>query len=391
MKLLEKLEMLNTPLIGFAGFSGSGKSTLIERLMVSLSGQGFRVGYLKHDGHQFEVDTPGKDSFIIRAAGANPVLISSAEQFALMGSSGNFTLIEEFRHCHFVIVEGHKESKIKKFLVAKDSQIPTVDPATIVGTIGRNQQSCDYLKQQLPGPPNFLSEDLEEIEHQLLHTIFSQSPMIVPVVMVGGESRRMGVPKDLVQIDGVPLLARTIKVVQQAFGGEQKVIVSLRREQMQGEREAIINDLEGVPCFDRIVGFGPAGGVASVLMEHQGVMPLFFPSDMPLLTPEFITTFTQLVDPIEFATTIYSPIFAKKGEHGAINPLVAAYHPKIIAPLLLAIAKGDLSLRKILSTVNIKQVGDQELEEELVELTRSFNSINELENIIDASRVSIAK
>ena len=72
-----------TPIIGFVGPSGSGKTTLLRQLVPLLKGQGLRLGYLKHAHHTFDLDRPGKDSFEVRAAGADQTLLASAQRWAL--------------------------------------------------------------------------------------------------------------------------------------------------------------------------------------------------------------------------------------------------------------------------------------------------------------------
>jgi molybdopterin-guanine dinucleotide biosynthesis protein B len=71
-------------LIGLAGWSGAGKTTLLARLIPELIGRGLTVSTLKHAHHAFDIDTPGKDSWVHREAGATEVLISSGRRFALM-------------------------------------------------------------------------------------------------------------------------------------------------------------------------------------------------------------------------------------------------------------------------------------------------------------------
>lgn len=75
---------MRIPHVGFAAPSGSGKTTLIARLVPLLRARGLRLGYLKHAHHGFDLDTPGKDSFLLREAGATAVLIASGQRWALM-------------------------------------------------------------------------------------------------------------------------------------------------------------------------------------------------------------------------------------------------------------------------------------------------------------------
>ncbi|MDR6871199.1 molybdopterin-guanine dinucleotide biosynthesis protein B [Bosea sp. BE125] len=70
--------------IGLAGWSGAGKTTLLTRLIPELGRRGVSVSTLKHAHHAFDLDTPGKDSYAHRQAGAREVLISSERRWALM-------------------------------------------------------------------------------------------------------------------------------------------------------------------------------------------------------------------------------------------------------------------------------------------------------------------
>lgn len=64
----------------FVGHSGSGKTTLIEKLLRELSGRGLRVATIKHAHHKVVLDTPGKDSWRYKQAGAvMSMLVTSSE------------------------------------------------------------------------------------------------------------------------------------------------------------------------------------------------------------------------------------------------------------------------------------------------------------------------
>ena len=71
-------------IIGLAGWSGSGKTTLVTKALPRLIARGCRVSTLKHAHHGFDLDQPGKDSFMHRTAGATEVVISSAKRFAIL-------------------------------------------------------------------------------------------------------------------------------------------------------------------------------------------------------------------------------------------------------------------------------------------------------------------
>lgn len=128
---------------GLAGWSGSGKTTLVTRLIPELARRGLRVSTVKHAHHAFDVDTPGKDSYEHRRAGATEVLVSSANRFALMHelrgapeptlaellarlAPVDLVLVEGFkRHAHDKL-EVHRPSVGKPLLAPDDPHIVAV-------------------------------------------------------------------------------------------------------------------------------------------------------------------------------------------------------------------------------------------------------------------------
>jgi molybdopterin-guanine dinucleotide biosynthesis protein B len=106
--------------IGIAGWSGSGKTTLLAKLIPILVARGVTVSTIKHAHHAFDVDQPGKDSWIHRQAGATEVLVSSANRFALMHELRDRPeptlddLLTRLAPADLVIVEGFKRDPIPK-------------------------------------------------------------------------------------------------------------------------------------------------------------------------------------------------------------------------------------------------------------------------------------
>jgi molybdopterin-guanine dinucleotide biosynthesis adapter protein len=75
---------MNMRVIGLAGWSGSGKTTLITKVIPVLVGRGLKIATVKHAHHDFDVDQPGKDSWLHRAAGASEVMVASSRRWALV-------------------------------------------------------------------------------------------------------------------------------------------------------------------------------------------------------------------------------------------------------------------------------------------------------------------
>ena len=110
-------------MIGLAGWSGSGKTTLITKVLPVLIGRGLKISTLKHAHHGFDLDQPGKDSFMHRAAGASEVIISSAKRWAVLHElreepEWNMpALLQKIAPVDLVLVEGYKRESFPKIEV----------------------------------------------------------------------------------------------------------------------------------------------------------------------------------------------------------------------------------------------------------------------------------
>jgi molybdopterin-guanine dinucleotide biosynthesis protein B len=71
----------------FVGHSGSGKTTLIEKLLRELSGKGLRVATIKHAHHKVVLDTPGKDSWRYKQAGAAMSMLVTSSELQLVADA----------------------------------------------------------------------------------------------------------------------------------------------------------------------------------------------------------------------------------------------------------------------------------------------------------------
>lgn len=100
--------------VAIVGSSGSGKTSLIERLIPVAQARGLAVSTVKHTHHhQVELDTPGKDSYRHRAAGASEVIVASDGGWARIASSARPASLEillgQLRPVDLVLVEGFKQ------------------------------------------------------------------------------------------------------------------------------------------------------------------------------------------------------------------------------------------------------------------------------------------
>ena len=114
------------PIIGFAAYSGTGKTTLVKQLIQCFVEKGYRVGIIKQSHHDFEIDIPGKDSYELRQAGAQQVIVASRKRWALMVETpekeADPNLVELLQHLDsdaldLILVEGFRHDVIPKIEV----------------------------------------------------------------------------------------------------------------------------------------------------------------------------------------------------------------------------------------------------------------------------------
>jgi molybdopterin-guanine dinucleotide biosynthesis protein B len=107
-----------TPVVVFVGLSGTGKTTYLEKLIPALKSRGLRLAVLKHDAHGFEIDKPGKDSYRMKAAGADSVAICSGGKLAIVEATPTEPTIPEIldklQPVDLVLIEGYKKSAYPK-------------------------------------------------------------------------------------------------------------------------------------------------------------------------------------------------------------------------------------------------------------------------------------
>jgi molybdopterin-guanine dinucleotide biosynthesis adapter protein len=127
--------------IGVAGFKNSGKTTLVEKLVMALTRQGYRVATVKHAHHSFDIDHEGRDSFRHRLAGATEVAVVSKSRWAIIHelreeSEPPLTnILAKLAPCDLVIIEGYKRDchdKIEVRNLALDHQVLAGDDPTII-------------------------------------------------------------------------------------------------------------------------------------------------------------------------------------------------------------------------------------------------------------------
>jgi len=162
------------PVLAFIGKPNCGKTTLIEKLIPALADKGVRVGTIKHHHGEIQMDTPGKDTWRHKQAGAQVVLLSSPVGIGLIQDTAEDTPVEDlvsryFQEVDLVIAEGYKWSTLPKIEVFRSTVYdePMQEPGkTLVAMV-----SDVEIRQNLPW---FKYDDIGSLVEFILEKIINQ-------------------------------------------------------------------------------------------------------------------------------------------------------------------------------------------------------------------------
>lgn len=151
--------MMHPPVLSFTAYSNTGKTTYLEKLLPCLKAAGLRVAVIKHDGHDFQADTEGKDSWRFAKPVADVVAVASlGRKFALFQYSpvNLDDIITHITGVDLIITEGYKYGSFPKVALfrsdsGKGLSVPAEECLAIVGDYPE-QVSCPIFPLDDPAP-----------------------------------------------------------------------------------------------------------------------------------------------------------------------------------------------------------------------------------------------
>ena len=114
-------------IISIVGKPRSGKTTLLQGLITELKRRGLRVATIKHSTHEFKLDSPGKDSWLLAQAGSELVIFSSPQSLAYIRKVDKEVSLDELSHLvgedfDIVLTEGYTRERCPKIEVHRRQQ-----------------------------------------------------------------------------------------------------------------------------------------------------------------------------------------------------------------------------------------------------------------------------
>ena len=150
---------------------------------------------------------------------------------------------------------------------------------------------------------------------------------MVAAILAGGANTRYPSPKAFIEVDGEPLVRRTLRVLKAA--GLGPLVISTNSPELYGEF-----GIRLVSDIPEALGKGPMGGIISVF-EATGETELFIAAcDMPFIKQEVVQ---YIIDNQGGSATV--PVM-----HGRPQPLLAVYKRDVVDEMRARLEHGAYSL-----------------------------------------------
>jgi molybdenum cofactor guanylyltransferase len=162
---------------------------------------------------------------------------------------------------------------------------------------------------------------------------------IAGFILAGGGSSRMGRDKALLELDGVPLVMRTAKLVESVSGAPAAIIGA----------PDVYGSLGFRVIGDDFPGTGPLGGLATALRASSAAWNLIVACDLPYLTREWLEYL------IGRAVASKADAVVPMNELGA-EPLCAMYNKSCERAIWAALDRGTRKVTDGLAGVRVESI-----------------------------------
>ncbi len=152
------------------------------------------------------------------------------------------------------------------------------------------------------------------------------------VILAGGKSSRMGHDKALIEVEGLPMLERTVELLRP----HAREILVIGDPAKYAPQHATV-----IP--DDSPGKGPLGGLVTALYRARYVRLLVLACDLPAVNDRLLVRLKVELD------RGYDAVVPR--HDGLIEPLAAAYHRHAIEPLEACVKNDVLKMSDALACV----------------------------------------
>jgi molybdopterin-guanine dinucleotide biosynthesis protein A len=166
-------------------------------------------------------------------------------------------------------------------------------------------------------------------------------PVVSAILQAGGQSRRMGRDKALIDFEGRPIIAHVIDTLRVLT--DDVVVVSNRSDLYSSFGARMVPDYDP-PC-------GPLGGLAAGLRAVTAELAIVVACDMPFLNVNLLRWLIVLADG-------YDAVVPQSGME--FEPLHAVYRRDCYNPIVQRIAQGERRVISFFADVRLRPVPEAE-------------------------------
>ena len=268
----------------------------------------------------------------VQITGASPV-----NKFAqrLQFSQYDFVFINGNHYAgskQIVFLDPEKEASITK-------RIDQISNVVFFIKLTKDVAPFQSIKEKFPNwkeIPRYEISDIENITSHISNLVKNTISSINGLVLIGGESTRMGTDKSELNYFGKPQKEHVKELL------ENNNLKSYYSVQNNNGNE---NEIP-----DTFLNLGPFGGICSAFQKDPNIAWLVIATDVPFVDDAMIKLLLEKRNPAKVATAIKG-----KGKE-FVEPLITIYEPKAYPLLLQYLAQGYSCPRKMLINTDVEIV-----------------------------------
>jgi molybdopterin-guanine dinucleotide biosynthesis protein A len=175
------------------------------------------------------------------------------------------------------------------------------------------------------------------------------------VILAGGNGRRLGAEKSLLEFEGKPLIGWTVERLSMTA---DEIVVVARDEAHAHRLQGIISDFAHAAAepkvtftWDRVAGFGPVAGLSAGMKEASGSLAFATGCDLPFLNLQVIERLFELAGEEDYDAAV--PV----QPNGFFEPLHCVYHrKKMLLACERAMEKAERRIHAPLQELRVRRV-----------------------------------
>ncbi len=162
------------------------------------------------------------------------------------------------------------------------------------------------------------------------------------IILAGGDSKRLGADKALIEVGGKPIILRVCESVEPIV---DEIIVVVRSREKAEEYSSILGGIGCRYAIDLFEYRSPLVGAMSGFREAKHEHAVLLPCDAPFVSPDVVTLLMEMAP--SFTAVI------PRWPNGYVEPLHAVYKTRAAAKASAeALGEGKLDMRSMISRLS---------------------------------------